>query len=284
MVEARCSSATREARAQAAATAPTAAVPAGSTLEHRSRPSQDDAGPAARADALAGVLARAVASRTVPPGAVLARARHRAPLNGRIEFDGHTWTVTASDKVKPTITISRQNGKKTEVRTITWADADYWILRDAGQGHDFDMRRKDEDEPDAAESRSRWTRARDKALEMIKAYAAEHVLAEAKPALEAIAVTDFTGSKPTTNTDAGAQEFSEWSLEWIEKSSRAGARMRRKWKFTLDTDKPLATSDQEPHVGWEAKVLEKASGGKIADVDRALGHVWLDDVPVWRPA
>jgi hypothetical protein len=50
----------------------------------------------------------------------------------------------------------------------------------------------------------------------------------------------------------------------------------------VDVDDPPPTSDQEPHVGWDARA--EAGFGKSDPVDRRLGHIWLNAVPVGRGA
>ncbi len=81
----------------------------------------------------------------------------------------------------------------------------------------------------------------------------------------------------------------EWNMTWNETedgdgSSKSKAKAR-KWKFTIDMDKPLATSWQEPHVGWEVKLIDPGANGSGKPYEgfaKQQGHVWLNDVPEFR--
>ena len=70
----------------------------------------------------------------------------------------------------------------------------------------------------------------------------------------------------------------EWQYTYEEKDGRI-------WQFTIDMDKPLETSWQEPHVGWEVKLMEAGAnhaGKKHLDFPKQQGHIWLNDVPEFR--
>jgi hypothetical protein len=70
----------------------------------------------------------------------------------------------------------------------------------------------------------------------------------------------------------------EWVCEWSEPGER-------KWQLTIDMDDPLETSDQEPHVGWEVKLISPGKNGvgeAYESYAKGQGHVWLNEVPEAR--
>src|SRR4051812_18404947 len=75
------------------------------------------------------VAVRAMLEARQPAGPVLARAPHRAPQGGQINYQGLVWNVVTSTKDKPTMTIQQTTGKK-QRRDIAWEYEDYWILRE----------------------------------------------------------------------------------------------------------------------------------------------------------
>jgi hypothetical protein len=72
----------------------------------------------------------------------------------------------------------------------------------------------------------------------------------------------------------------QWTCRWEEPNTDG-----RVWQFTIDMDRPLETSWQEPHVGWEVKLVSAGrdnNGGDLEGFSKEQGHVWLNDVPEAR--
>jgi hypothetical protein len=213
-----------------------------------------------------------------PAANVLARAPHRPPQGGRIRYQNVEWQVVLSDEDNPMITIRQTAGQRRQ-RQISWADEDFWIIRE-NVGGDFDLREEGQ-EDDAEVVRTRFDEAKTKALKMLKDYARPHVQQTSVRALNELTLDDdFQVTQTNRNTD-GDDEACEWKLTWKEGSNPD--RPRRIWYFTVDVDDPPPTSHQEPHVGWEARG-EPGGFGRVDAVERQLGHIWLNKVPVGRGA
>ena len=178
-------------------------------------------------------------------------------------------------QVKPKV------GKKLHERDFNWRENEYWILRPEGaHGQDADRRTQPGEAALGFGSvRRAFDAAKREALMKIKDYARPKLIHTAVPTLDALDLMSFTVTQRQPSFDLGMMEACEWQLEWPEGDAY---NPRRMWKFIVDADRPPATSDQEPHVGWSASAEKRAPTG--TDVARQLGHIWLDDVPVGRKA
>jgi hypothetical protein len=223
-----------------------------------------------------------------PVNPVIQRAPHRPDQGTNIRYLGQIWTVIVSAINNPQITIRRAPNN---TQHIDWAAANYTIIReDTDQDHD--LRENDlgagAGPVDAyaglstfdyqAKVRKKFSNARDQALIMIKNTASQHINHQASQAsLNAISLTDFeiTRKGPTLIGAGKAKEAAQWELTWIEGSAD---NLRRTWRFIIDSDNPLPTSSQDPHVGWTVS----AAPGTQGAIQNTFGHVWLDHVPVMR--
>lgn len=195
----------------------------------------------------------------------------------RIEYGGHTWTVQQSAEGNDMIRIFRPPNN---TQNINWRTSDFKIIR-ANNDRDHDMR-EGEDAYGGyfqknSKIREKFAAAKDKALEMIKTKARQSVQQAYRGELDALTLADFeiTQRGPALAGAGGGEEAAEWQCNWTEGTQE---NPRRHWKFVIDSDNPLPESHQEPHVGWEVSAVGVASG----NVDRTLGHIWLDFVPVTR--
>ncbi len=143
---------------------------------------------------------------TQPAANVLARAPHRPPQGGQIKYQGAVWSVVTSSKEKPMITIQQTTGQKRQ-RNISWADEEFWIIRQ-NVGGDFDMRDEEPvEQPEAVEGeepedlvRTRFDEAKTKAVEMLKAYAQKHVQQSSQRALTELTLEETSTSRRPTAT------------------------------------------------------------------------------------
>lgn len=219
------------------------------------------------------------------PGAVLQRAAHRPEQGSRVRYAGHTWNVALSAIDNPNIRLQRPPN---HIVNLAWAQANYTIVRD-NNANDHDLRENDlaagvdayaglSDIDRNHTIRQKFQAARVRALAMIKDIARPIVNAGSRAALEALTLGDFEVTRMgSVLVGAGKPtEAAEWECRWIEGLDRDNP--RRIWTFVIDSDNPLATSSQEPHVGWTVS----AAAGSQPAVPNTFGHVWLDFVPVMR--
>ncbi|MBI1397495.1 MAG: hypothetical protein GC151_16100 [Betaproteobacteria bacterium] len=162
------------------------------------------------------------------------------------------------------------DGKK-KVRTdIAWTDDNVWLVYQADP-KDTDMRMKNEEW--ASLSGAKKTEVYDRA----KSAARDKIIAAVEGSM--VNKTGKTKLKQEVVLAQFAQtRTGEWQMRWNEINDR-------EWQFTIDMDKPLAESWQEPHVGWEAKLIAAGAnnGGKAYEgFAKQQGHIWLNDVPEYR--
>lgn len=178
-----------------------------------------------------------------------------------VNFEGKTWTVTKSSEENPNISIKETSGNKT--RHLVWRESDFTIVR-PNTDNDFDMRGR-------GSGTVVITAAKDKALDMMKAYIRAHgdVKSTQQRSLNEITVGSFNSDNvldPNNGQDA------QWSYDWAQGTTRA-------WHLVIDMDRPLETSSQDPHVGWTLSATSTKRGNEVRNV---FGHVWVDDVPASR--
>lgn len=215
---------------------------------------------------------------------VVQRAAHRADQGSQVRYQGNVWNVTVSAIHNPQMTLQRAPN---HIVHVNWANAAYTILR-ANTVQDHDLRESDleagvdayanlsESEQDQ-KSRTNFRAARVRALTMIKACALPHVNLQSQASLNAITLQDFivTVQGQTLSGSGKPNEAAQWEHIWVEGQAN---NPRRTWTFVIDSDDPLPTSSQEPHVGWTVS----AAQGTQAAVGNTFGHIWLDRVPVKR--
>jgi hypothetical protein len=232
------------------------------------------------------VAQRALGERlSVASRAVLQRAAHRPEQGSRVRYAGHTWNVTISAINSPNIRLHRPPNHTVN---LAWAQANYTIVRD-NDANDHDLRENDlaagidaygglSDIDRNHTIRQKFQAARLRALAMIKDIARPTVNAGSRGALEALTLGDFevTRTGPVLVGAGKPTEAAEWECRWVEGQDRDNP--RRIWTFVIDSDNPLPTSSQEPHVGWTVS----AEAGSQPAVPNTFGHVWLDFVPVMR--
>ena len=207
--------------------------------------------------------------------------RHRPAEGSTIAYAKEKWTVKQSKEDNPKITIMSQ-GSKNKTQTIPWADSDFWNETPGDPNnvqHNLDLRdprrwhAKDSDYT-AKDVCADFNLAMGKALEAVKAIIMSGYKSgqqqSIKRTVEAIALTDFAGSKADNNPqhkcDSNPNNYSEWNLKQEI--------LKIEWAITIDADRPPAESPQEPHVGFTVS----------HDKERVIGHVWLNAVPVTREA
>jgi hypothetical protein len=217
------------------------------------------------------------------------RAPHRPEQGSEIRYNGQIWNVTASGIANPDITIHRSPNHTVH---LNWATENYTIIR-ANNANDHDLRENNLGAAGAPvdgyenlsvferneKIRTKFSAARNQALTMIKTLVSQQINAGSRASLTAVALSDFevTRRGPTLLGTGKREEPAQWELKWIEGTIDNA---RRTWTFVIDSDNPLATSSQDPHVGWQVSAVAGTQGA----VDNTFGHVWLDHVPVMRDA
>jgi hypothetical protein len=189
----------------------------------------------------------------------------RYPATGPGQGDEYT-VVTAQDDG------SLQLRKKSDARISNrnWKNDNIWLVRDANV---LDTDRRIEEGAWTATNKSgkaaAYAAAKSDAVDLIKAYLQNGMLN----------ATNWN----TLNANLSIKQFNkvrkgEWRTFWEEGGGR-------KWQLTIDMDNPEEKSDQEPHVGWEVKLIDrgkKGNGDAQPDYAKGQGHVWLNEVPEWR--
>lgn len=225
-------------------------------------------------------------------GGTVQRAAHRPAESkpaerSQVEYQGAIYDVIHSAEGNPQIQLRLAAPPQTLLPPITWATAAYKIIR-ANNQQDHDLRENNPAQGVDAYAalthfehlrkvKMRFHEARDRALEMIKAHVLGLNLPQAlRPGLDAIRFNQFEPTKRSV-TSTGTREPCEWEYHWTEGSAQ---NPRRRWTFGIDSDDPPPDSPQEPHVGWNVSAV----GGTQDGVQNTYGHVWLDHVPVARPA
>jgi hypothetical protein len=218
-------------------------------------------------------LQRLAAART-GAGRVLQRTPHKPKEGQRIRYpadgprDGNEYIVEAADdgggltlKHPGTGRQSHANWKTNAIWLVYAADAkdtDQRVPRGEWAGYSKDRKQR------------AYDAAKDEALVKIKASAAQGMKNE----------TNRTHLRHLTLGFFNRAGKGEWTCRWEEANT-----IDRVWQFTIDMDRPLETSWQEPHVGWEVKLVSAGTdnnGRKLAAFDKQQGHVWLNDVPEAR--
>lgn len=166
---------------------------------------------------------------------------------------------------------------KGKTSNINWKHDEVWLVY--GQDDkDVDMRMDTRSWDDVDDKDAVYAKAKAQAIGKIVKFAESGMINQTnkRRLKEAVVIGAFNAVKT-----------GEWNMTWNETedgggSSRAKA---RKWQFTIDMDKPLETSWQEPHVGWEIKLIDpgaNGSGKAYENFAKQQGHVWLNDVPEFR--
>jgi len=177
------------------------------------------------------------------------------PDNGTtVEFNGQKWIVSESAEKNPKVKLTNVSTKK--VASLNWENDTFTILRPETE-NDFDMRGHGDENA-----------AKEKALDMMKAYINKHgdLSTAQKMDLAKVTVASFTAS--TTHPQA------EWSRTWEQKTGTV-----RTWTLVIDLDRPLPSSTQEPHVGWTLSATSTKKGNEVKNV---FGHVWRTTVSASR--
>lgn len=212
---------------------------------------------------------------------------HLPSTGAIIRYMGELWTVQVSRPQNPTISIWRSPNHNIH---IPWRTAPFTIIR-TNNLNDYDMRENDKGAAQGPKDeytrlsqlekslkiRGKFEQAKQQALRMIKTFTQPHVNQASLASLNAIIVEDFsvTAKGPTLLGAGKNEEPAEWHFTWIEGNE---TNTRRTWHFVIDSDNPLETSSQEPHVGWTVSALAGSQPG----VPNTFGHIWLDFVPVRR--
>lgn len=201
---------------------------------------------------------------------------HKPKVGTKVRYEaegpgqGDEYEVIASDD-QGGLSIKRNN----QTTHVNWKNDKIWMVRTA------DAKDKDRRINEATwagksknEKKQVYEAAKQDAVDLIKTYV--------KPGM--INQTNKTALQNNLKwTHFEKKKKGEWVCVWEEPTEGGG----RKWQFTIDMDKPLDTSDQEPHVGWEVKLLspgKKGNGDDHLGWDKGQGHVWLNEVPEWRAA
>jgi hypothetical protein len=164
--------------------------------------------------------------------------------------------------------VTKNVGGKTS--NLNWQTDSIWLVYDPDP-KDVDMRYK------ASEWAALTAEKKTIAYEGAKAQALKLLLASADGGM-VNATTKANLKKEVTLDQFVQQRAGEWQFTWNEINGR-------QWQFTIDMDKPLAESWQEPHVGWEVKLITAGANhakkpyGAFA---KQQGHVWMNDVPEFR--
>jgi len=177
-------------------------------------------------------------------------------------FEGKEWIVTGkSSEDNPNVSLKDSGGK---TRNMNW-QTEVFTLHRPNTENDYDMRGQ-------GSGAGVITAAKEKALEMMKAYILEHgkpVSTPNKFTLNALTVASFAA---TATKDPVNGQDAEWDCTWAQGKTRT-------WTLVIDMDRPLSTSTQDPHVGWTLSATAPKKGFEVRNV---FGHVWVDDVPASR--
>lgn len=223
-------------------------------------------------------IAAAFGSRTP----VVQRVGHKPRIGDQIRYPstgpkkGDVFSVTKVDDGGGMEVRDAKNKTRTDIK---WTDEKVWLMYAADE-KDVDMRVDN----DAWAKLTPQKQA--KIIEDAKAQALKKILEFASPGM--INQTTRSKLKKEVTIDAFQKaRAGEWQTAWSETEDGTGKSQAkaRKWQFTIDMDKPLATSWQEPHVGWEIKLIDagaNGSGKPYEDFAKQQGHVWLNDVPEFR--
>jgi len=205
--------------------------------------------------------------------AIVQRKGHKPRVGDTVRYPatgpaaGELYTVLASDDGGG-LQLRKQSNNTTHNRN--WQNDDIWIVY-AADAKDIDRRQSGPawDLLTKSQKTTIYDNAKNDALALIKA--------SVKPGM-LNATNRGNIDNHLTLRSFNKERKGEWKATWEE----AGG---RKWQFTIDMDKPEETSWQEPHVGWEVKLLQR--GKNHADVPyenfaKEQGHIWLNDVPEAR--
>lgn len=207
--------------------------------------------------------------------------RHCPAMGMNIKWNGAVYSVQHSAPGNPVVALLSGSRRQ---QSMNWMREHYTILRTVTESangecvRDQDLREGDMGaNPPVQANRNRFhirikfEQGKNLALSLAKACLLRLSGAEQRVVDAEIVLTNF---RPVQGREfaTGWQEPAEWVYEWT-------APNRRKWKLTIDSDRPLAESSQEPHVGW---TLYSPAQDGMPMIRNVFGHVWLDDVPVWR--
>lgn len=208
--------------------------------------------------------------------------RHRPDTGSIIEHGGRKWEVTESKENNPSVTIVSIGEKNRKSAKMNWQKDDFWNTTPGkpgakGSESDVDRRRKDPTHEGLPKETvlQEFAAAKDRALDQMKAYLGDRVKNKNanRKRIDDITLGHFhpTAHDPEPYIEVPPDNACEWTYDWAEQTGRI-------WTLSMDSDNPLQDSPQEPHVGFTVESAQY----KTFSPERRIGHIWLNEVPVWR--